>query len=206
MGGEAKSPQYSMAHTTKLVPARVNFIFLTCVVFDTLLVSPDDGCLLSGSSFAISPCIVAIQDAGIPGVSDLRVHLSVVKNIEDHGSSKADPRAPGESGHQRTTKIGTSYDNYGLSNYRSNRVLHVQSDSLHNQIYAWKSPLWPLMPTWLMLVSLLLFACCLACASRSNYWPTYIDYGGNNYAWPILPPASFEGILCIFEAMVEYLY
>ncbi|KAJ5467918.1 hypothetical protein N7475_005670 [Penicillium sp. IBT 31633x] len=71
MGGEAESPRYSMAHATKLVPFRVNFIYVISVVFITILVPSDDDRLLGGSGVAASPFIIAIQDSGIPGIPSL---------------------------------------------------------------------------------------------------------------------------------------
>lgn len=71
MGGEAASPRFSMAHATKLVPFRVNFIYMISVVFITILVPSSDERLLGGSSVAASPFVVAIEDAGIKGISSL---------------------------------------------------------------------------------------------------------------------------------------
>lgn len=71
MGGEAESPRYSMAHATKLVPFRVFFIYIISIVFITLLVPSNDERLLGGSGTAASPFVLAIQEAGIPGISSL---------------------------------------------------------------------------------------------------------------------------------------
>ncbi|KAJ6022824.1 uncharacterized protein N7446_013176 [Penicillium canescens] len=71
MGGEAESPRFSMGHATKLVPFRVNFIYVISVVFITLLVPSDDDRLLGGSGVAASPFIIAVQDSGIPGIPSL---------------------------------------------------------------------------------------------------------------------------------------
>jgi amino acid transporter len=71
MGGEAESPRFSMAHATKLVPFRVNFIYILSVVFITILVPSDDDRLLGGSGVAASPFVIAIQDSGIPGIASL---------------------------------------------------------------------------------------------------------------------------------------
>ena len=68
MGGEAQNPRFSMAHATKLVPFRVNFIYLLSVVCITLLVPSDDDRLLGGSSITASPFVIAVNDAGIPGI------------------------------------------------------------------------------------------------------------------------------------------
>lgn len=71
MGGEAESPRYSMAHATKLVPFRVNFIYIISVVFLTILVPSNDKRLLGSSSVAASPFIIAVEDSGIPGIGSL---------------------------------------------------------------------------------------------------------------------------------------
>jgi amino acid transporter len=60
-----------MAHATKLVPFRVNFIYILSVVFITILVPSDDDRLLGGSGVAASPFVIAIQDSGIPGIASL---------------------------------------------------------------------------------------------------------------------------------------
>lgn len=71
LGGEAQNPRYSMAHATKLVPFRVNFIYMTSIVFITILVPSDDDRLLGGSGVAASPFVVAINNAGIKVLPDL---------------------------------------------------------------------------------------------------------------------------------------
>lgn len=71
MGGEAESPRFSMAHATKLVPFRVNFIYLSSVIFITILVPSDHKDLLGASSIAASPFVIAVQMAGIPGIGSL---------------------------------------------------------------------------------------------------------------------------------------
>ncbi|GAB1200952.1 hypothetical protein APSETT444_010333 [Aspergillus pseudonomiae] len=63
MGGEAESPRFSMAHATKLVPFRVNFIYMVSIAFITILVPSNDERLLSGSGVAASPFVIAVQDA-----------------------------------------------------------------------------------------------------------------------------------------------
>lgn len=71
MGGEAASPRFSMAHATKLVPFRVSFIYMLSVVFITILVPSNDERLLGGSGTAASPFVIAIEQAGIPGIGSL---------------------------------------------------------------------------------------------------------------------------------------
>lgn len=71
MAGETQSPRFSMAHATKLVPFRVNIIYMISVVFITILVPSNDDRLLSGSGVSASPFVIAVQDAGIPGIASL---------------------------------------------------------------------------------------------------------------------------------------
>lgn len=71
IGGEAENPRYSMAHATKLVPFRVNIIYIISIVFVTVLIPSNDDRLLGGSGIAASPFVVAITDAGIKGLPDL---------------------------------------------------------------------------------------------------------------------------------------
>ncbi|RAH39827.1 uncharacterized protein BO95DRAFT_426076 [Aspergillus brunneoviolaceus CBS 621.78] len=71
MAGEAESPRYSMAHASNLIPWRVAVFYLVSVVLVSLIVPSTDSRLLGGSSVASSPFVIAVQDAGIPGVPDL---------------------------------------------------------------------------------------------------------------------------------------
>ncbi|KAI8667451.1 AA-permease domain-containing protein [Fusarium sp. Ph1] len=71
IGGEAQNPRYSMAHAAKLVPFRVNIIYMVSIVFITVLIPSDDDRLLGGSGIAASPFVIAITDAGIKGLPDL---------------------------------------------------------------------------------------------------------------------------------------
>ncbi|KAH8667793.1 amino acid permease/ SLC12A domain-containing protein [Ilyonectria robusta] len=71
MGGEAESPRYSMAHATKLVPFRVNVIYMLSVIFITLLIPSDDERLLGGSGVTSSPFVLAVTNAGVKGIADL---------------------------------------------------------------------------------------------------------------------------------------
>ncbi|KAL5322763.1 hypothetical protein ACEPPN_010739 [Leptodophora sp. 'Broadleaf-Isolate-01'] len=78
MAGEAKSPRYSMAHATKLVPIRVFSTFMLSIVFISLLIPQDDKRLFGGSGVAASPFVIALNDAGIKGLPDF---LNVVMMI-----------------------------------------------------------------------------------------------------------------------------
>ena len=71
MGGEAQNPRFSMGHATKLVPYRVIFVYMACVIFITLLIPSNNDQLLGGSGITASPFILSIQLVGIPYVSDI---------------------------------------------------------------------------------------------------------------------------------------
>lgn len=51
-----------------------------------------------------------------------------------------------------------------FTNWRFHKAIEAQDDQLFQQVYSWKSSVWPLAPGWLMLVSLLLLASCLVCS------------------------------------------
>ena len=71
MGGEAKSPRYSMARAATLVPMRVGFMYMVLVVFIGILIDPEDPNLLGGSGAAASPFVLAVNHAGIKGIPDI---------------------------------------------------------------------------------------------------------------------------------------
>lgn len=71
MGGEAKSPRYSMAHAATLVPLRVGFMYMILVVLVGILISPEDPHLLGGGGSAASPFVLAVKQAGIKGIPDI---------------------------------------------------------------------------------------------------------------------------------------
>ena len=71
MGGEAQNPRFSMGHATKLVPYRVIFVYMACVIFITLLIPSNDENLLGGSGITASPFVLSIQLVGIPYVSSI---------------------------------------------------------------------------------------------------------------------------------------
>lgn len=68
MGGEAQNPRFSMGRATNLVPYRVSFIYMACIIFIIVPVPSDDNQLLGGSGVAASPFVIAIQGVGIPVV------------------------------------------------------------------------------------------------------------------------------------------
>lgn len=53
-----------------------------------------------------------------------------------------------------------------FTNWRFHQALKAQGDSLFNEVYAWKSTLWPLAPAWLMLISLMLLVCCIFAGAK----------------------------------------
>ncbi|KAL5343419.1 amino acid permease/ SLC12A domain-containing protein [Aspergillus crustosus] len=71
LGGEAKSPRYSMAHAANVVPWRVSVFYMISVVFVSVIAPSSDSRLLGGSGVAASPFVIAVSDAGIKGVPDL---------------------------------------------------------------------------------------------------------------------------------------
>ncbi|KAJ0382374.1 hypothetical protein COL922a_012708 [Colletotrichum nupharicola] len=213
MGGEAASPRFSMAHATKLVPFRVNFIYMISVVFITILVPSSDERLLGGSSVAASPFVVAIEDAGIKGISSLlnagmmcgvlaiaaeavylssrilrtMAHQKLLPERLAQVDNKGRPRwallitciAALIMSYIQLASGGLTVLNWLISitsasfftnwiiisftNWRFHAALKAQNDPLFSQVYAWKSTAWPLASAWLMLISLLLLACCLVC-------------------------------------------
>lgn len=70
MGGEAKSPRFSMAHAANIIPWRTGVFYLVCIVFVAILVPSNDPDLLGGSGVTSSPFVIAVQNAGIKGVPD----------------------------------------------------------------------------------------------------------------------------------------
>lgn len=71
MGGEAESPRFSMAHATKLVPFRVNIVYMLSVIFITIMVPSNDERLLGGGGVAASPFVIAFQDAKFKVLPDI---------------------------------------------------------------------------------------------------------------------------------------
>lgn len=71
LAGEAKTPRYSIAHAVVLIPIRVTVLYLVSVIFIGLLVPATDERLLGGSGVAASPFVIALDEAGIPGLPQL---------------------------------------------------------------------------------------------------------------------------------------
>ncbi|KAK1532036.1 uncharacterized protein CCOS01_04019 [Colletotrichum costaricense] len=213
MGGEADSPRFSMAHATKLVPFRVNFIYMLSVIFITILVPSDDERLLGGSSVSASPFVIAVESSGIRGISSLlnagmmcgvlaiaaeSVYLSsrVLRSMSHQKLISGRLARVDDKGRPRLALLVTCivaavlsyiqlsgdgikvlnwlvsitsasfFTNWiiiSFTNWRFRCAIKAQGDLLFSQTYAWESSAWPLAPAWLMIVSLILLASCLAC-------------------------------------------
>ncbi|KAK5045655.1 hypothetical protein LTR84_009024 [Exophiala bonariae] len=216
MGGEASSPRFSMAHATKLVPFRVNFVYMLSVVFITLLVRSDDERLLGGSDVTASAFVIAIADANIAGVPDLinaamitgilaiaaeSIYLSsrivremAHKRLVPQFIAKVDSRGRPRWALAITCAVAVFLSYLSLSSggyelfvwlvnisssayfinwmiisftsWRFHQALQAQNDPLFRQVYAWKSISWPLMPIWMMLISILLVVCCIFAGAK----------------------------------------
>ncbi|KAB8207237.1 proline-specific permease [Aspergillus parasiticus] len=216
MGGEAESPRFSMAHATKLVPFRVNFIYMFSIVFITILVPSNDDRLLSGSGVAASPFVIAVQDAGIPVVPSIlnagmicgvlaisaegiylssrvlrtMAHQRLIPEVLAKVDSRGRPRwalvitsvfsvilsyiqlaSGGVTVLNWLIAISSAsfFTNWGIiafTNWRFHCALKAQKDKLFSETYGWKSTFWPSAPAWLMLVSLMLLACCVGCGVK----------------------------------------
>ncbi|KAL4763865.1 amino acid permease-domain-containing protein [Aspergillus foveolatus] len=71
LGGEARSPRYSMAHAANAVPWRVTVFYMVLVTFVSVIVPSSENRLLGGCGSAASPFVIAIVNSGINGVPDL---------------------------------------------------------------------------------------------------------------------------------------
>lgn len=71
LGGEARSPRYSMAHAANAVPWRVTVFYMVLITFVSVIVPSSEDRLLGGSGSAASPFVIAVDNAGIKGVPDL---------------------------------------------------------------------------------------------------------------------------------------
>ncbi|KAL2416594.1 Amino-acid permease GAP1 [Exophiala dermatitidis] len=245
IGGEAQSPRFSMAHATKLVPFRVNVVYMLSVIFVTLLVRSDDDHLLGGSGIAASPFIIAVRDVGIPGIghvlnSGMIVGILAIsaesiylcsRVLRTMAHQKLIPEAWAKvdsAGRPRwalliSTIVGVALTYIQLSagglkvfswllsitsasffmmwmiiaitNWRFRQALRAQDDKLFREVYAWSAWKWPLPPWYLLTISTLLLACCLA---------TSIDPLGDT---PFSAYAFFQnnlGVLLIVASTLGY--
>ncbi|KAK7224896.1 hypothetical protein V2G26_012899 [Clonostachys chloroleuca] len=181
MGGEAESPRFSMAHATKLVPFRVNFIYMLSVVFVTLLVPSNDPRLLGGGGVAASPFVIAVQEAGIPAIGSIlnagmmagvlaiaaeSVYLSsrVLRSMANQKLIPERFAGVDSQGRPRWALLITSFFAILLA--------YIQLSAGGLVVFNWPrmisslarhmpgSLLWPLAPAALMIVSLVLLVCC----------------------------------------------
>ncbi|KAI4199062.1 MAG: hypothetical protein LQ350_004884 [Teloschistes chrysophthalmus] len=211
MGGEAQNPRFSMGHATKLVPYRVIFVYMACVIFITLLIPSNNESLLGGTGITASPFVLAIELAGIPYVSSIlnagimcgilaisaeSIYLSS-RILRTMSSQKLIPqwiaRVDRKGRPLRSLMITClaavvlTYINMSaggivalnwfvsitsasffinwmivaFTSWRFHKVLAAQNDTLFQNLYAWKSTMWPLAPVWLMTISTLLLICCI---------------------------------------------
>ena len=58
-----------------------------------------------------------------------------------------------------------------FTNMKFHQALKAQNDALFTQVYAWKSMWWPLAPSSLMVISILLFVCCIASGIKPSVSP-----------------------------------
>ncbi|KAJ4547332.1 hypothetical protein HRR78_005432 [Exophiala dermatitidis] len=234
-----------MAHATKLVPFRVNVVYMLSVIFVTLLVRSDDDHLLGGSGIAASPFIIAVRDVGIPGIGHvLNVGMIVgilaisaesiylcSRVLRTMAHQKLIPEAWAKvdsAGRPRwalliSTIVGVALTYIQLSagglkvfswllsitsasffmmwmiiaitNWRFRQALRAQDDKLFREVYAWSAWKWPLPPWYLLTISTLLLACCLA---------TSIDPLGDT---PFSAYAFFQnnlGVLLIVASTLGY--
>ncbi|OJD34602.1 aat family amino acid transporter [Diplodia corticola] len=68
MGGEAFFPRLAMGRACKMVTGRMFVIYMTSIMWISLLVPSDDDRLYGSSGAAASPFIISMQDAGITGL------------------------------------------------------------------------------------------------------------------------------------------
>lgn len=71
LGGESQIPRHSMARAAKMVSVRVFGIYMSAIVFLSLLIPMNEPRLFGSSSTAASPFVIALNDAGIKGLPDL---------------------------------------------------------------------------------------------------------------------------------------
>lgn len=61
MGEETQNPCFSMGHAVKILPYRVVFVYMPCVIFITLLIPSDNDLFLGGSGVLASPFVLSIN-------------------------------------------------------------------------------------------------------------------------------------------------
>ncbi|KAI8274850.1 hypothetical protein K4K60_009200 [Colletotrichum sp. SAR11_57] len=182
MGGEASSPRYSMAHASTLVPIRVSFMYLVCVIFIGIIVPSDDPLLLGGSGSAASPFVIATRNSGLAGIPDfinvcmiigiLAIALEsiylpsrIIRTMAFQGLLPEVLAKCDDKGRPRWALFISAVVGVILS-YLS---LSTQNDKIFSQNFAWKSIAWPFAPIWGLIISSMLMVCLVyAAVNPSN--------------------------------------
>ncbi|KAI8243011.1 hypothetical protein K4K55_009241 [Colletotrichum sp. SAR 10_96] len=182
MGGEASSPRYSMAHASTLVPIRVSFMYLVCVIFIGIIVPSDDPLLLGGSGSAASPFVIATRNSGLAGITDfinvcmiigiLAIALEsiylpsrIIRTMAFQGLLPEVLAKCDDKGRPRWALFISAVVGVILS-YLS---LTTQNDKIFSQNFAWKSIAWPFAPIWGLIISSMLMVCLVyAAVNPSN--------------------------------------
>ncbi|KAI8166600.1 hypothetical protein K4K50_008302 [Colletotrichum sp. SAR 10_71] len=189
MGGEASSPRYSMAHASTLVPIRVSFMYLVCVIFIGIIVPSDDPLLLGGSGSAASPFVIATRNSGLAGIPDfinvcmiigiLAIALEsiylpsrIIRTMAFQGLLPQVLAKCDDKGRPRWALFISAVVGVILS-YLS---LSTQNDKIFSQNLAWKSIAWPFAPIWGLIISSMLLVCLVyAAVNPSN------DFSAENF-------------------------
>ncbi|KAI8234572.1 hypothetical protein K4K54_008111 [Colletotrichum sp. SAR 10_86] len=189
MGGEASSPRYSMAHASTLVPIRVSFMYLVCVIFIGIIVPSDDPLLLGGSGSAASPFVIATRNSGLAGIPDfinvcmiigiLAIALEsiylpsrIIRTMAFQGLLPQVLAKCDDKGRPRWALFISAVVGVILS-YLS---LSTQNDKIFSQNFAWKSIAWPFAPIWGLIISSMLLLCLVyAAVNPSN------DFSAENF-------------------------
>ncbi|KAI8265715.1 hypothetical protein K4K58_010979 [Colletotrichum sp. SAR11_239] len=189
MGGEASSPRYSMAHASTLVPIRVSFMYLVCVIFIGIIVPSDDPLLLGGSGSAASPFVIATRNSGLAGIPDfinvcmiigiLAIALEsiylpsrIIRTMAFQGLLPQVLAKCDDKGRPRWALFISAVVGVILS-YLS---LSTQNDKIFSQNFAWKSIAWPFAPIWGLIISSMLLVCLVyAAVNPSN------DFSAENF-------------------------
>ncbi|KAL4751598.1 hypothetical protein BDW72DRAFT_212664 [Aspergillus terricola var. indicus] len=206
LGGEARSPRYSMAHAANAVPLRVTVFYMALVTLVSVIVPSSENRLLGGSGLAASPFVIAVDIAGINGVPDLvnacmiigilaialeciylpsrmlrtmalqKLIPSFIANVDNKGRPRWALMITGVVGVVLTyislSGKGTEVLNWfiaitsasffinfaivALTSFRFRTAVKAQKATFFTESYSWQSPLWPLTPVIVLVVSALL--------------------------------------------------
>ncbi|KAL3436533.1 amino acid permease/ SLC12A domain-containing protein [Aspergillus tetrazonus] len=206
LGGEARSPRYSMAHAANAVPWRVTVFYMVLITFVSVIVPSSEDRLLGGSGSAASPFVIAVDNAGIKGIPDLvnacmiigivaialeciylpsrmlrtmalqKLIPSFIAEVDEKGRPRWALMITGVVGVVLTyislSGKGTEVLNWfiaitsasffinfaivALTSFRFRAAVKAQKATLFTESYSWQSPLWPLTPIIILVVSALL--------------------------------------------------